>query len=71
MLRCVVRDGAGNALVAHVEAAPPDPNLRAGAALWAAWPSAAARLFHPDAPDAPDAAAAPGGWDDRRAGAAE
>ena len=68
VLRCAARDEAGNALVAHVEASPRDPSLRAGASLWAVWPSAAARLFHPDAPDA---AAPPGGWDDRRAGAAE
>jgi spermidine/putrescine transport system ATP-binding protein len=48
VLRCALRDAAGNELVAHVEASHRDPGMCAGAALWLAWPPAAGRLLHPD-----------------------
>jgi spermidine/putrescine transport system ATP-binding protein len=48
VLRCALRDRAGNELVAHVEAARRDPGLCAGASLWLAWHPDAGRLLHPD-----------------------
>jgi spermidine/putrescine transport system ATP-binding protein len=57
VLRCELEDAAGRALVAHVEAARRDPDLRTGAALWLAWPPDAARLLRPE--DAPAAAGSP------------
>jgi spermidine/putrescine transport system ATP-binding protein len=59
VLRCALRDPAGNDLVAHVEAARRDPGLRSGASLWLAWPPAAGRLLRPDV--APGAGSASNG----------
>jgi spermidine/putrescine transport system ATP-binding protein len=49
VLRCALRDAAGNELITHVEAARRDPGVRAGASLWLAWPPEAGRLLRPDA----------------------
>jgi spermidine/putrescine transport system ATP-binding protein len=53
VVRCALRGPTGEELVACVEAAHRDPALRPGAALWAAFEPAAARLLVPDAAPPP------------------
>ncbi len=50
LLRCALRDEAGGELVAYLEPAHGDAKPEAGARLWIAWRSGAARLLHGEAP---------------------
>jgi len=49
VLRCLLRDGAGDELTAHVDGAERPRGLTHGAAMWAVWDTAAVRLLPPRA----------------------
>ena len=48
LLRCALRDPAGGELIAHLEAARPQPGIHPGASLWVSWQPGAERLLHPE-----------------------
>jgi len=48
VLRCALRDVAGDELVAYLEASRREPEVRPGASLWLSWAPDAARLLHPE-----------------------
>ncbi|MBI5504230.1 MAG: ABC transporter ATP-binding protein [Deltaproteobacteria bacterium] len=49
VLRCLLRDSAGDELTAHIDGAERPPGLAHGAAMWAVWDTAAVRLLPPRA----------------------
>jgi spermidine/putrescine transport system ATP-binding protein len=49
VVRCALRDAAGDELVVYLEENEQKPEVRPGAALWLSWEPGAARLLEPDA----------------------
>ena len=49
VVRCALRDAAGDELVVYLEEDERKPEVRPGAALWLSWEPGAARLLEPDA----------------------
>jgi len=49
VLRCLLRDAAGDEILAHIDGAERPDNLAVGATVWAAWDAAGARLLAPQA----------------------
>jgi spermidine/putrescine transport system ATP-binding protein len=49
VVRCALRDDAGDELVIYLEESEQKPEVRPGAALWLRWHPDAARLLHVDA----------------------